>query len=746
MDEVERIRRFLRAVRRRALWAAGLRAGSFTTAAGLAVVLALALCAVRVGPAAFWPTVTTVVLLVVTGVGIAFGWLAPWRRLRSERSVALFVGRRHPPLASDLLSAVELAVGPTEPVPHGGSASITQAFHAAVAAACAPVDARRLVPANEVAKAALAFVAAALLVGAALLWAPAVRRGLPLLVRHPTLFEGAAVSREPLIGEMRLTYTYPAYAGLPARVVEVSTGDIVALKGTLVQIATRPLRSAREGRLLLGDQGEAGEVPVSLAGGLLRASLVVREATSYRVWLSPLLGRPVREARAHRIVVEADRPPDVDIMGPADRLELPTPRPVEVAYSARDDFGLATIDLVYRINDGPEHRVPLEDAAGARSAQAKTLFEPTAEALGPGARIAYRIEAKDRDDVSGAKTGSSRTLILVIHNPRENLDEQLARERDVLDKLLGTLADRLDLGDVGPSVDTVPGTVSAATPGAANVLAHLAAWLAIHEGEEAHLALLGRLVDEERRSGSSSKALIAALAGIAERLGKHMRDEETLLGALRDKGDRGTLASGAFSRVHATGAKHVDELENAVLLLDDLIGRQRLDDLASLGRELTASYKRLQDLLSRYNATKDEALRRQIERELRDLRARIEELARKVAEVKARNEVPFEWQNMPDLKEAMDKAQKLDRMLDKGDPQSMQKALSELGSTLESLQRMLEGNADDFGSQRFSQESRAAQEMMKKIGDLEGAIRRNPSQAALIAAGIGLLVGLVLVR
>ena len=64
-----------------------------------------------------------------------------------------------------------------------------------------------------------------------------------------------------------------------------------------------------------------------------------------------------------------------------------------------------------------------------------------------------------------------------------------------------------------------------------------------------------------------------------------------------------------------------------MLLLDDLIGRQRLEDLAALGRDLTNAYKRLQDLLARYNATKDEALRRQLEREMRDLRARIEELA-----------------------------------------------------------------------------------------------------------------------
>lgn len=39
------------------------------------------------------------------------------------------------------------------------------------------------------------------------------------------------------------------------------------------------------------------------------------------------------------------------------------------------------------------------------------------------------------------------------------------------------------------------------------------------------------------------------------------------------------------------------------------------------------------------------------------------------------------------------------------------------------------------------------QDMAKeKVGDLESAIRRNPSQSALIAAGIGFVVGIVLAR
>src|SRR3954469_14015506 len=98
MDEIETIRRFLRAVRRRAALEAALRAGSLTTAGVLATLLALALCAVHTGPATFWPTLTVGVLLVLWGGGSGGGARWPLRRLGTDGEMARYVGRRQPPL------------------------------------------------------------------------------------------------------------------------------------------------------------------------------------------------------------------------------------------------------------------------------------------------------------------------------------------------------------------------------------------------------------------------------------------------------------------------------------------------------------------------------------------------------------------------------------------------------------------------------------------------------------------------
>jgi hypothetical protein len=707
MSEIERIRGFLGAMRRRLLLRAAIETAGFGAAALIVVLLVLGAVAASVGPAGFWPTLTTGTVVVLVLGAVAAGVLRPARQLRDERAAARRAGALVPPLASDLLSAVELGgVGSGHEQGQAFvSAGLVHAFHADVARSLEPVDPRVVVPLRPAATAVGAgALAIAILWGASALF-PTLALGLRTLVHRPSLFEGAAVSDAPLVGDVRVTYTYPAYTGLPPRTIEGSAGDLVAVKGTHVRVEARPLHAARKALLLLGEVGERGQLPAKLSDGILSAELTLTENNTYRFWLQPTLGRSVRERASHRIEAEADAAPRVEIQGPADRLELATPRPIEVGYTASDDYGLGLVELVYRVGDRPEQRTVLRDAHGAKAAQGRTLWDPSAGVVLGGERIAYHVEARDRDDVSGVKVGSSRTLYVVIQNAHESLEDRLERQREVLERLLGDLGDRLERG---------PADTAGRAEGG-DVAARLAALTTVHDAEELHLTMLGRLLDDDRREGNLGKPLRAALAGVADRLAKLLREETPLLTALRGK-----VSPGGVAKLDAALGQHVAELERDVLLLDDLVGRQRLEDLAALGKELTDAHQRLADLLARYKATKDENLRRQLEREARELRARIGELAQKMAALKDRNDVSEEWRNSPDLKEVAAQAKKLDEMLEKGDMGDLEKALAKLGEELRGLRQQLDQNLDGFGAERFPQENRVVADLMKKVGEIEG--------------------------
>jgi len=728
MRERDGIQNFLGAIRRRVLLREGLTAAGYATALLAAGLLALGLCAMSVGPADFWPTLTMALIAMLALGALAAGLLRPARALRGDRAAARQTGLLFPALASDLLSAVELAAAPAEGDRTAISPALVRAFRQQVAAAVAPLAPRGLVSLRPAARAiALALGAVAAVIAAAITW-PAVAHGLRTLAHHPSRFDGATVSSAPLVGDVRLTYTYPAYTGLPPRTVEGSTGDVAAVRGTRVRIETHPLRPAEKALLLLGETGELGEVAAPLSGDALTADLTLTADGSYRFWLEPPFGRPIREERSHRLTAEPDAPPRVEILGPADRLELATPRPIEIGYSATDDFGLGAVELVYRIGDRPEQRLPLRDGAGTRTVQGRTVWDPTSAGLAGAERVTYRIDAHDRDEISGPKIGSSRTLYVVIQNPHESMEDRLDRQRELLEKLIGDLADR---------VEHEPGTVAGPVAGEATANpadpadARLAAQAAAHEIEESHLALLGQLLDQDRRNGVLGKALRVALGGIADRLEHLLKEEALALGALKGTGrgqgrsqgqgqNKERPTAGGRSRLAAIAARQVSELESDVLLLDDLIGRQRLEDLASLGKELTDAHQRLQDLLERYKKTKDEGLRRQLAREARELRARLGDLAQKIAALRARNDVPEEWRNLPDLKGLADQARKLDEMIEKGDDADLEKALSQLGDDLRGMRKMLDQNLDGFGAERFPQENRVVADLMKKIGDIEG--------------------------
>ncbi|HEY4184746.1 MAG TPA: DUF4175 family protein [Polyangia bacterium] len=703
MATTDRIHVFLGSLRRRLVLRAALRALTLGLTAILLMLLGLAFAAASFGPAGFWLPLT--ISLVGAGAlgAVALGVWRPWRAVRGDARVAHVVGRLRPgltTLSDELLTAVELAprssTSAATAEPSLISSALVHAFRDRLAETVAVVDAKQLISMRPVASGALAAVVSAAVVwGAAQISPQFVGRGLATLTHRPSRFEGAAVSLGPIVGDVRITYEYPPYTGLPPRTIEGSTGDVIAVKGTRVKIETTPLRRARGAVLLLGETGEAGELPVRIQKGLLTVHLTLVDSVSYRFWLQPLIGRAVRELRSHRLEAEADRPPRVEIHGPADRLELTSPRPIEVGFAADDDYGLGAIELVFRVDDGPEHRQPLKDPHGARLAEGRTLWDPSHLALSPGARIAYHVEARDRDEISGPKVGSSRTLYVVIARPQETVGARLDRQREILEHFIADLADRLEVTEAKPPSGERPSPASYTT---------------LDENEEAHLTLLGRLLDDDRREGNLGKPLRAALAGIADRLGKLLREEKELLG-------KRTLAA---TRLRDVDTRHLGELEKSVLLMDDLIGRQRLEDLAAIGKELTDAHHRLQDLLTRYAATNDEALRRQLEREIRNLRARLADLAQKVAELKSRNDVGEEWQNLPDTRALAERAKRLDDLLAQGDSKAMGQALSDLGKDLQSLRQMLDENAEGFGAERFPQENRVVSDLMKKIGDLEG--------------------------
>jgi soluble cytochrome b562 len=496
----------------------------------------------------------------------------------------------------------------------------------------------------------------------------------------------AAPVAEPIVGDIKLVLTYPPYTGRAPLVVPVASGDILAPRGTVVALETTALRPAASA-LMIFDGG--APLAMKVEGKVLRAGFTVDKATQFRFLLTPIEGAGVVEADRHRVDVEPDRAPRVELIAPADELDVSARKRVEIAYSVDDDYGIGEIALVWQTG-GKEERWPLPRPRG-RSVQSKFFWDLSEATLKPGTRTPYWLEAKDNDDVGGPNVGKSRTFYLRVFSPAERHGEVIERQQALLEETLGVLAGRLE-------ADQNPAEV---------------------HGELERLVMdVGALVSLVAQDTLAPKGLKSALDAMSERLVKVSREEQTLLGKPGRPKELGDIDRRA-----------VAEIERDALELDDWIARQRVEEMLALTDEIRQHKEKLKELLEQYQRAPSERAREEIEREIRAIEQRIAQLEAKMA--KLGSEVADKFMNTEAMTSdtARDCFGKVRELVAKGDIAGAQKQLEQCSAMADRQAEAMEAGLKGLRGERFADEEKALAELMGEIGDLERDQRRVAGEA-----------------
>ncbi len=737
---------FLSQVRRRLQRRALLRHGLLWLSASLVGLAALMSAAGLTGPSAAWLPLLFVWCMSVLG-SAAVLFYRTMRLPPSDGEIARYVGGHVPDLRSDLLSVVELAKSP----PVGCSPGLIAELGQRTAAAAATLDVRRLVDLRPLLRPALFSAVVVLLF---LLRLGAMLGGARLLLQSPPP-NPIAVSSGPLLGDLRLLLSYPRYTALPPRVVPSSSGDITVLPGTEVRVEARVLIPVERAHAVLQLEGRQQNIPVQIvrppprADGphhpLLVATFTAQQSGSYYFVIERGYQDRVRERDAHRLDIERDQPPRVELFAPADELEVTSVRRIELGYSAEDDLGLGDVDLVYKIGNGGERRKRVRSvaeggkkgeavrAAPLRSLAAKMEWDLSEIDLSPGTAVVYFMEARDLDTVSGPNVGRSRSYVLHVLSPREKADALLASQEQLREQAIQLLGDRIDWGKAVASAPSPPaGAAEAREP-------TLDSWerlQAVHRRAETLLVQLGRVGRGQPDSAKgAAKDLLSTLQEIGNRLGKLTQEEETLLSELRTRRMQVPAAAHrkalAGKEVSGLNDRHIAELERDTLLLDDLIGRQRMEELLAIGDEMTSLRDRMQQLLADYKRAPTDALRREIERELRAFERRLAELAERAQRLG--QEVPEEFLNREALGQN-DMQTRLDRvrdLLQKGDIDRAVAEFEHMSQVLDNLIKGMEHGLRSYRRERFTAEEKALAELENRLSDLvhdEELLRRRTEE------------------
>jgi hypothetical protein len=466
----------------------------------------------------------------------------------------------------------------------------------------------------------------------------------------------------PDIQKIRLTLIPPEYTHLPRESKE--GGLVEALKGTLVHIEAETTKPVVQGRIMI----DGSELTLETKGVHLAGSMLVLNPGSYALKVTDELGFENNDPTRYTIHVLADKHPEVEIVNPGGDVEIVGNEIAPIVYTAKDDFGITSVNLVFRLGEN-ERTINVKNGATGTSLGPETFkWDLGSLALNPGDRITYRLEVWDNDRVTGPKAGYSRNYTISVKDEKQRIINEALEAERIAEAILNLLGDQL----------------------------------------------------EEK---SDREALSQKLKELSGRLEKHLErmkndPERFELEALKRNLDS------LDKRIMQTPSETVtQELERLALLADEISKRARMNETEAMARELRNRQRRLVDALRDLKgAMSKEAL----EKAMQELR-KLQELLQSVMEAlsKMTAQLPDEFVNSQEFAD-------LDFTDLAGDLDEIQKKLMEgdLAGAIEAAQRLLQALTEMMAAMSRAGAQSAAgsanqlqSEMSSQAGELDRILR-----------------------
>jgi hypothetical protein len=156
------------------------------------------------------------------------------------------------------------------------------------------------------------------------------------------------VIQRPYLRRIRAHYDYPAYSGVPDRMVE--SGQLAGLEGTSVRLEFETSMEIEKALFILG--GAAPEELKQTGARTFERTLLLESNTAYRVELYEKHGYREPKPEKYDIQVIPDQPPEVAIMSPGADLLVTRRAAVDIEFYAKDDFGLQEVQFIYQAEGG----------------------------------------------------------------------------------------------------------------------------------------------------------------------------------------------------------------------------------------------------------------------------------------------------------------------------------------------------------------------------------------------------------
>ena len=704
------------------------------------------------------------ILWTLIGAGVAFSSLMigfkyfvyPYQRFGTDDSMALFLERQLGEPHNRLILAVQLSEQARI-----SQDAITRGL-ASAAIAQGETTARKLIRIQAIPlsglmrglSAALTKLTLVLTCFAMIYWlAPQFMKQVWHTLTQPSQAHAQEEKLAFMVGDIDLTYLYPAYSGLGRRHVPGTGGEIHALKGTRVTVRIRTVSPFSKAEV--GFERGSRFPMRKVSSTSFEIDFPLMRADRYAFYLDGS-----QDAVWRRIQLQEDRPPEISLLHPENDIEVRETDDVELHFKAEDDFGLSKLTLVFDYDAGTATRksesIELKQFQDTKQFQGSYTWSLARLRLTPGDRVVYRVEATDTDTISGPKTAHSGVRTLRVVSADLFHEELLKKQEKIWEEMIVFLADSLEQpidkdsalpwGKFATRIQTTENRVESLAAELANLLDEMEtdtltadyvmdmietmrdSYRTLHSRYDQIpiyrdiLRVIAENEEERQRLVEESYAAANALsprtdngAEVFEHIRQQHQNESTYIRRMMGF----NVGGNAIHQAGLIEGDTVEALEKDIVRLMELINKQRYDALVALAEQIRDEQRDLTDLLERYQRTQDEELRKELLERMAALNKRIQELRERLA--KLLQEIPEDFVNLEALQQqqlATDMSD-IEEMLRNGDIEEAMRRMQEMARGLEEMLAKMQEASENLGKSLYSEAMRKLQDSLSELRQLE---------------------------
>ncbi len=238
----------------------------------------------------------------------------------------------------------------------------------------------------------------------------------------------------PIIKNITLRYDFPKYTKLKPETEIESSGNIKAVKGTVVSLNIEANNPIEEAYILFSD-GNLKEME-RIGRNSFRTYFKLDKSGSYHFGLLDFLGNKSQKI-SKSITVIPDRKPEIKIISPGKDTLITQNMLLPLKIFASDDFGISDLKLFYSINLEEETLIEIQKSFRGNTVTFDYVFDLTEMFLIPGDKITYWVEISD----NSPQKQKARSRKYIARFPSiEEIYQEIEREEkaksDILTKAL----------------------------------------------------------------------------------------------------------------------------------------------------------------------------------------------------------------------------------------------------------------------------------------------------------------------